>query len=104
MPRAPMAATYVNLETLTDAKREQLQSLLADFDQAWTEGMLADRVKALPQEGPLRLLALVELVKIDLKQQWRRGQRHRLESYLQNYPELGTPANTPADLIHAEYA
>jgi hypothetical protein len=75
-----------------------------DFDQSWHAGRLAERVRELPPaQDPLRLPALIELVKIDLEKQWQRGHRVVLESYLQLYPELGTPDTIGADLIYAEH-
>ena len=50
---------------------------------------------------------LVELIKIDLENRWRRGTpdqpRPVLEDYAGRYPELGPPADLPADLIEEEY-
>src|SRR5262249_36767205 len=46
--------------------------------------------------------ALVELVKIDLERHWQAGRRVTVESYLGDYPELGTPDSVPADLLQAE--
>ena len=43
------------------------------------------------------------MVKIDLERQWQRGRQVSLESYLKEFPELGSPADVSADLIQAEY-
>jgi serine/threonine protein kinase len=47
--------------------------------------------------------ALVEKVKLDLSRAWLQGQPVNLESYLESFPELGTPETVPAELILAEY-
>ena len=39
--------------------------------------------------SPLRLPALVELIKIDLERQWQLGKQPTIESYLAAFPELG---------------
>src|SRR5207248_662799 len=84
--------------------RRVLESWLVEFDQAWQQDSLAERVRRLPPQGsPLRLPALVEMVKIDLEHQWQQGRRPRIEAYLHFYPELGTPETAPADLLQAEY-
>lgn len=43
------------------------------------------------------------LVKIDLERQWQQSRRPLLETYLQSYPELGTPHTVALGLIQAEY-
>jgi serine/threonine protein kinase len=87
---------------LVDEQRAVLENWLVEFDRTWGEGRLAERARCLPA-GPLRLPALVELVKIDLERNWRAGRRVTVESYLRDYPELGTPDTVPADLLQAEY-
>jgi hypothetical protein len=92
---------------LCDPDRETLESWLVDFDAAWRDDALAEwvaqRLPAPDQPGPLRLPALIELVKIDMERQWQHGRRLSLGSYLERYPELGTAATVAADLIFAEY-
>jgi TPR repeat protein len=61
-------------------------------------------VAVLPSEGPRRVVALTELVKIDLRRHWQDGQPKSLESYLQTFPELGTPDTVAVDLILAEWS
>ena len=46
---------------------------LEEFDQSWEDGRLRVMVRQLPPApSPLRLPALVELVKIDLRRRWKR--------------------------------
>jgi len=97
-----MAAT-VSLADLPDELRELLEGWLVEFDQSWDEGRLAARVRELPADHPLRLAAVAEMIKIDQEHRWRRGDRVPLESYLRDYPDLGTPETVPADLVLAEY-
>jgi serine/threonine protein kinase len=83
---------------------EILSHWLAEFEQSWAEGRLAACVQDLPPPGsPLRLPALVGMIKVDLKRRWKLGQRVKVESYLETYPELGTPETAPVDLVQAEY-
>ncbi len=53
-----------------------------------------------PQE---RLLALHELIKIELEFSWGRQRPITLEQYLQRFPELGTATTLPVALIYEEY-
>jgi serine/threonine protein kinase len=93
-----------NLVQLSPADRQTVEAWLADFDTTWDENRLKARVRELPPAGsPLRLPALAEMVKLDLRHRWQAGQRARLEGYLKAYPELGTPATVAADVVLAEY-
>jgi predicted Ser/Thr protein kinase len=99
-----MASTHSNLSDLSSPDRQALDGWLADLDRSWDEGRLAAVVRQLPLAGPLRGLALGELVRRDLQRRWQNGKPIPLETYLRNYPELGTPATVAPDLIQAEYA
>jgi serine/threonine protein kinase/Mg-chelatase subunit ChlD len=96
-----MVATNTRLWQLADDERAVVEAWLAEFDQSWDEGRLATRAAALPS-GPLRLVALVEMVKIDLEHNWQRGRRVAVEDYLSAYPELGTTDTAALDLLMAE--
>jgi serine/threonine protein kinase len=81
----------------------QLSELAERFALAWQQGADAPAVRDyLPAEPPdLRLLTLVELIKLDLEYRWQSGLRKTLPEYLAEFPEL--EGNPPADLIHEEY-
>jgi serine/threonine protein kinase len=81
---------------------ESQESLLRNFNADWDEDRLADYASRIPRDAPWRLTALHELVKIDLRRQWEKGNRRLLESYLISYPELGTVETVALDLIQAE--
>jgi serine/threonine protein kinase len=98
-----MAALNPRLADLSDDDRQVLESWLVEFDQRWDEGLLANRVDQIPPGSSWRLPALAEMVKIDLERQWRLGRQVSLESYLEEFPELGNPGDVSADLIQAEY-
>jgi serine/threonine protein kinase len=99
-----MAVTNPSALALAEPERHVLDAWLAAFVQGWHEGALAVRVQSLPAlADALRFPALVEMVKLDLRRQWQQGRRPSLESYLESYPQLGTPYTVPADLIQAEY-
>ena len=53
---------------------------------------------------PLRRLALVELIKVDLEYRWKRpAWRATLETYLAWFPELAEGEGLPCDLIYEEF-
>jgi serine/threonine protein kinase len=98
-----MAALNPRLADLSDNDLRVLDSWLVEFDRRWNEDLLAKRLDQIPPGSSWRLPALAEMVKIDLQRQWRRGRQVSLESYLEQFPELGSPRNVSADLIQAEY-
>jgi serine/threonine protein kinase len=97
MPTIP-----ARLLELSPHDRMQLEAWLAEFEEGWNEDRLAARVEGLPPCQPLRLPALIELVKIDLERNWQRGRRLSLADYMARYPELGAAGDLPADLRRAE--
>lgn len=93
----------VQLDELAPADRQRLESLLIEFDRAWTPEALPARAAALEQEDVrFRMAALVELVKIDLEYQWSRGRRRLLESYLHEFPQLQDLGAELRELMLAE--
>ncbi len=99
-----MTSSADGLRTLSEREREIVEALLAEFGRAWHEKLLLSYVRKLPPAGsPLRRVALVELVKLDLRRQWAAGRHLRLEAYLSALPELGTPETVSSELILAEY-
>jgi serine/threonine protein kinase len=75
------------------------------MEEALDEDPTADLSSLLP---PLsvpreRLIALHELIKIELEFRWRKHQPITLEDYLQRFPELGSTATLPVTLIYEEY-
>jgi hypothetical protein len=89
-------------------ERLQLQERIVAFEQAWAaagkveEG--PDLASLLPSRGsPLRNAALVELIKVDLRQRLKRRQPARLESYLATFPELITATPLDVQLIAEEF-
>src|SRR4051812_34283383 len=53
--------------------------------------------------GPTRLAVLTELVIIDLGHRWGKGDRHRIEWYVDRFPELGPLDKVPVALIKEEH-
>jgi formylglycine-generating enzyme required for sulfatase activity len=98
-----MPAMHPQLAGLSGPERLLLERWLADLDEGWHEGKLAEQVARLPPEGSLlRHCALVELAKVDLERRWRAGRPRTVADYLAAYPELGDAASAPADLVLAE--
>src|ERR1700691_5440693 len=99
-----MPSSFPSLSHLPEPERAQLEALLVAFDTGWSDNRLKDELRRLPPgNNPLRQLALLELVKIDLERQWQLKRKPQLEGYLHHYPELGTPDTVPAVLIQAEF-
>jgi serine/threonine protein kinase/formylglycine-generating enzyme required for sulfatase activity len=99
-----MTTANPRLAALSDKDRQACEAWLVAFEQGWDEQRLVRRAEQIPAGSSWRLPALVEMVKIDLERQWQQGRRVSLESYLQEFPELGSPGDVSADLIQAEFA
>ncbi|MCA9136675.1 MAG: protein kinase [Planctomycetales bacterium] len=93
------------LAVLEIAVRNQLESILLEFDEGWRSNSLdefGERLASHPDEE-YRHLALTELVKIDLQRTWSAGTGRLLEDYLEQFPSLGTADSVTATLVVAEY-
>jgi predicted Ser/Thr protein kinase len=81
----------------------RVEDLVARFEAAWREGRRPALADFVPADDSLRLAALAELIPVDLDYRLRAGEEVRLESYLEQYPELArTPSVVPA-LAFAEF-
>ena len=86
------------------ASASPIAAWVEEFRQDWRPDKLTAFAARLPAVGdPVRKLVLVDLVKIDLQQQWQRGARSNVESYLERFPELGAVQEPPVELIQAEF-
>ena len=81
---------------LSEDQRQRVDTWLAEFDLSWTPESLKRWADRLPPAGdPVRLAALIEMVKIDLERQWERGEPRTVETYLETYGELGSRRPCP---------
>jgi hypothetical protein len=99
-----MATPPLARSDLSPSERQALHHWLAEFERTWEKGRLASAVRLLPPPGtPLRSVALIELIQIDIRRNWEAGVPLTVESYLRSYPELGVRDAAPAELVEAEY-
>jgi serine/threonine protein kinase len=92
--------------------------LLAQFDQAWQSGTpprIEGFLEQIPPHAEDQRRLLEKLIPIDLDYRWRPTvagsgrttgslpERPRLEDYARCYPQLGTTAQMPVELIGEEY-
>ncbi len=81
----------------------RLEQYFQRFEAAWKEQghpLLEDFLPA--ADSPDRPIVLVELIKIDLDYRCQLGEPARLETYLQQHPELRNGGHLPMDLIQEE--
>src|SRR5438128_650383 len=88
--------------------RHLVEAMVGAFAKAWESvGTLqnAPQLSAYlpPTSEPRPATLLQELIAIDLKNRWQRGQPAYLEQYLERFPELGNRQSVPAQLIREEY-
>src|SRR4051794_30679294 len=99
-----MASRPSAVQPLGPEDKLLIKSWLAEFAQSWTPLSLAECFSALPPaEDRLRLPTLIEFVKLDLRRRWEGEEHIEVESYLTQYPELGTPESVPPGLVRAEF-
>jgi serine/threonine protein kinase len=82
----------------------RLEEVVERFERAWREGPRPDLGQFLPDDGPLRRAALVELAHVDLERRLKAREPARVEDYVQRFPELRDRRDAVLDLIAAEYA
>ncbi len=88
---------------LSDQDQETVERLVAEFAQQWRVDLLPQTVAALPTVSPWRTCALTELIKVDLQGQWALGRWKLVESYMEEFPELGQRDEVPVSLLEAEF-
>ncbi|MEV6279565.1 serine/threonine-protein kinase [Nocardia sp. NPDC051832] len=78
--------------------------VVARFAEAWQEAEAPPEIPAyLPESPAIRRVSLIELIKVDLANRWRRGQEpKRLADYAAELPELSSWP-LPPDLIYEEF-
>lgn len=117
-----------SVESPTPVRRDDsgvFDAALDAFEEAWQQGVPPRLKDFLPADlsGPARRDILLDLVKIDLDNRWRRASRGRaqpavppplgstrplpdrplIEDYLDRFPELGSREAPPIDLLREEY-
>ena len=74
------------------------------FEAAWEADLLPAIEEFLPPEAhPAHLNILVELARIDLERQWRRGARPELSAYLARFPALAADQEGRGQLAFEDY-
>jgi serine/threonine protein kinase len=94
-----------SLRMLDATERNRLESLLLEFEGDWKSESLAkfEQMASVHPNKAFRHVALMELVKIDMQRRWSIGEPRRLETYLEQYSQLGDSASVPAELVAAEF-
>ncbi len=97
-------SAITRIAELSDQDRRSLEVWLEEHSRGWYEDWLDNCVRELRSmsEYAWRMLAVIQVVKVDLKRQWQLGRKVALEKYLEAYPELGGKSGVAADLIWAE--
>jgi WD40 repeat protein len=83
-------------DTFWDSPEQRLARL-------WREGAGPDLRDFLNETGPLSPRQLTELLLIDQRERWRRGERIFAERYLRDYPAVAADAEAVLDIICGEY-
>jgi len=105
---SPLGGRSARYAALRETQRSRLEQAKSLFAAAWKargpRDSHVDVASYLPAIGDeLRVVALYELIAIDLEKRWAQGEEVFLEQYAEAFPELGSADQLPADLISAEY-
>jgi hypothetical protein len=93
-----------DLGSLSDVQWHQLEDAASRFEEALKRDPSARLAAYLPRPTDLlRGLILQELIKVDLEFRWKSRQQMLLESYRENFAELGPAEGLPVKLIFEEY-
>jgi formylglycine-generating enzyme required for sulfatase activity len=92
-----------HLGELTPEDQHELEALLQRFEEACRSGRSVNLADFVPMQGKLSLIALQELIKIDLEVQWRLREGTQLEDYLERFPELADCPRLWPGLLYEEY-
>jgi serine/threonine-protein kinase len=88
--------------SLSEEAGQRLEGILARFAAAWRRGERPAIREYLAAGEKERLALLIELVHEDLEHRLQAGEPMRVESYLQEYPELRADSAVAVGLITAE--
>lgn len=101
-PGATDRLDSLTLETVSQVYA-QLGELADRFIQAWEVQGQPELADFVPDAGPVRRLALVELIKIDLEFNWLgTGSPRYIDDYRKAFPELDE-GGLPSDLLFEEF-
>ena len=83
---------------------DQFENLIARFEDAWQHDARPALAEYLSADSDQRLTVLIELIHTDLEYRLKAGEAVRVETYLQQYPELAAEAEAVIQLIGAEFS
>lgn len=90
-------------DQLNDPLRSVVDDAVDRLEKLWKTSSCPDLAPLLPPTGDsARHRVLLELIKVDQELRWRVGIKKPLESYLQDWPELGQSPSINSELLEAE--
>src|SRR5437763_16105890 len=99
-----MAESADPFKDLDTRRWDHLEDLASRLEEAWKAGApVALAANLPPPDDPLRKVALVELIKVDMECRWRHGKAVGLDHYLDKFDELRPKRTLAAELIYEEY-
>lgn len=92
------------VRALSEPERQVYEASAERFEEdSQSAGGEPDLSSFLPPYDPPRLLVLVHLIRCDMENRQRRGQRRRLEDYLARFPALAADPSAQLELLVWEY-
>jgi serine/threonine protein kinase/tetratricopeptide (TPR) repeat protein len=88
----------------TNANASQLYQIVEAFEDAWQSGRPPKIDDFLPADLSLRHAALVKVIHIDLEYRLNAGEKARVETYLDRYPEIADDGAVLVELVAWEFS
>ena len=89
---------------LTTENLQRLNQLIRHFDDHWSPHALAEMTTDLLSESAeFRRVAVVQMIKVDLRHQWSSHNNQTVEQYRSLLQSAGLGPEIPTDLVLAEY-
>jgi serine/threonine protein kinase len=97
-----MSIAFKDGSELNSEEWSTREQILRRFEAAWQAGPQPLVEDYLPADELMRPSVLVELVHVDLEYRLKRGEKARVEQYLERFPELESDLTAKLELIEAE--
>jgi tetratricopeptide (TPR) repeat protein len=98
----PLSIAFKDGPQLNSNEWTAREQVLRRFDADCQSGLQPEIEDYLPAAEPLRRMVLLELVHIDLEYRLKRGQKARVQHYLERFPELANVPGAELELITTE--
>ena len=94
-----MLKTSADNGVVGQAETARLYQIVDTFEEVWQAGKQPEIDRYLPADESLRPMVLIKLVHIDLENRLRAGEKVRVETYLDRYPQIVSDTAAVIELV-----